>query len=230
MTKDAAQHSSWTFDSFISVDGPVKLLDAKIMTTSFGLLRHAETVWNRERRIQGQQDSPLTAEGQCRAEEWGGNMRLEPWTRIVASDLGRAQRTAAAINRSLALPVTLDPRLREQDWGEWTGQKLHEIRMQNRADFKAAGEDWDFHPPGGEPRRAVLARGQEAIMSAARIWPGERILIITHEGMLKSLLYHLLMTAPSSGAPLRVQPGYLHHLQCDGRTLLLKELNAVLLA
>jgi probable phosphoglycerate mutase len=197
-----------------------------IATTHFGLLRHAETVWNRERRIQGQQDSPLTAEGLARAEGWGRWLKQGLWTRIVASDLGRAHGSAEAINRSLALPLTLDPRLREQDWGEWTGRRMSEIRARDAADLAAAGAGWDFQPPGGERRRMVLARGRQALMDAARAWPGELILVVSHEGMLKSLLYDLMERDPAVAAGVRLSPGCLHRLRSDGLTLRLAELNA----
>jgi len=195
-------------------------------TTHFGLLRHAETVWNRERRIQGQQDSPLTAEGLARAEGWGRWLTRDPWTRIVASDLGRAHGSAAAINRSLALPLTLEPLLREQDWGEWTGLRLSEIRARDATGLAAAGAGWDFQPPGGERRRTVLARGRRALMAAARAWPGEWILVVSHEGMLKSLLYDLIERGPGVTAGVRLSPGCLHRLRSDGVTLHLVELNA----
>ena len=72
--------------------------------TTFGLIRHARTVWNRERRIQGWSDSPLTPEGERQAELWGAHLQATPWTLILASDTGRAQATARIINRRLDLP------------------------------------------------------------------------------------------------------------------------------
>jgi len=76
--------------------------------SSFGLVRHAETVWNREKRIQGQKDSPLTVEGQKFAGLWGRQLAAEPWSRILSSDTGRALETAEWINRSLRLPLATD--------------------------------------------------------------------------------------------------------------------------
>jgi probable phosphoglycerate mutase len=200
------------------------------VSTDFGLLRHAETLWNRERRIQGHQDSPLSALGERQAADWGRLLQGGGWTRMLASDLGRARSSAEGINRQLQLPLHLDPRLREQDWGRWSGRRLAEIRRCHGVQLAAAGRGWDFHPPGGEPRRAVLARGREALLGAARLWPAERILVISHEGLLKCILYHLLETAASGGGVQRPRPGALHRLQSDGRALRLTEINALTLA
>ena len=82
--------------------------------TRFGLLRHAMTEWNRERRIQGQTDTPLSPLGERQAGQWGHLLKAYPWNRILVSDARRALDTAALINESLEVPVHCDPRLREQ--------------------------------------------------------------------------------------------------------------------
>src|SRR3972149_422963 len=89
------------------------------ITTRFGLIRHAETVWNRAKRIQGHQDSPLTPEGELQAAAWGRTLHRLRWDRILASDTGRAVATAGRINIHLGLPVVLDRRLRELGSGRW---------------------------------------------------------------------------------------------------------------
>ena len=62
--------------------------------TRFGLIRHAQTVWNREKKIQGHSDSPLTADGENQAGRWGMILQQYSWDRILASDTGRALETA----------------------------------------------------------------------------------------------------------------------------------------
>lgn len=98
-------------------------------TTTIGLIRHSTTTWNEAKKLQGQQDSPLTELGIQRARSWGEMLKNHGWDRLLVSDLGRAQQTASLMNRSLHLPVTLDPRLREQDWGQWTGKTIAEIKQ-----------------------------------------------------------------------------------------------------
>ncbi len=161
--------------------------------TSFGVIRHARTEWNRDRRIQGWSDSPLTADGKRQAELWADHLlRAMPWVAMLASDTGRAQATARIINRRLGLPLVLDPRLRELDWGRWTGRTVRELRGEE-PDVVAAQEraGWDFRPPGGESRRAQLERSRQALLDAAAERPGGAILVVTHEGVIKSLAYFL---------------------------------------
>ena len=92
--------------------------------TRFGLLRHAETHWNREKRIQGHSNSALTSEGKLQAEEWGRLISTFQWDRIITSDLGRALETATRVNHSLNLTIDREARLREQNWGRWEGKKI----------------------------------------------------------------------------------------------------------
>ena len=160
--------------------------------TSFGVIRHARTEWNRDRRIQGWSDSPLTAEGERQAELWANHLQAMRWEAILASDTGRAQATARIINRRLGLPLDIDSRLRELDWGRWTGRTVRQLRGEE-PDVVAAQEraGWDFQPPGGESRRAQLERSRQALLDAAAERPGAAILVVTHEGVIKSLAYFL---------------------------------------
>ena len=66
--------------------------------TRFGLIRHAQTLWNLEKKIQGHSDSPLTAAGERQAARWGQLLKPCAWDRIIASDAGRAHQTAKLIN------------------------------------------------------------------------------------------------------------------------------------
>ncbi len=160
--------------------------------TLFGVIRHARTEWNRERRIQGWSDSPLTPEGERQAERWAAHLARERWTHLLASDIGRALATARLINRRVGVPLLTDPRLRELDWGEWTGKTVRELRAEV-PDIVAAQEraGWDFQAPGGEARRSQLERSRRALLDAAAAAPGASILVVTHEGVIKCLAYHL---------------------------------------
>jgi broad specificity phosphatase PhoE len=158
------------------------------VTTRFGLIRHAETVWNREKRIQGHQDSPLTPEGERMADRWGLKLREFQWDRILSSDTGRAVATARRVNAYLGLPLETDPRLRELDWGEWASKTVAQLRRE-QADVLAVQEQagWDFRPPRGESRRSQLERTCRALLEAAGRRPGDSILVVTHGGVLRCL-------------------------------------------
>jgi probable phosphoglycerate mutase len=81
------------------------------------LVRHGETQWNAERRIQGQSDSPLTEKGERQAWQVANAPEALGITHIIASDLGRTRRTAEIIAEACGCDITLDSRLRELDMG-----------------------------------------------------------------------------------------------------------------
>ena len=199
-------------------------------TTRFGLMRHAETLWNQESRIQGHQDSPLTDKGKKDAEGWGRQLRRISWDRIVGSDLGRALETAAIINYHLQIPFETDFRLREQDWGEWTAERMAKIESEALPQLdEAKRTGWQFCPPGGENRISVWQRSHRALMEAAKRWPGETILILTHEGVIRSLIYRLCNRKYLPQEPALIKSRHLHWLIFDSDRLQVKRINALML-
>ena len=197
-------------------------------TTRFGLVRHAETLWNRERRIQGQSDSPLTSKGKKDADKWGRQLSRFSWDCIIMSDAGRAVETATRINHHLQAPMDSDPRLREQDWGQWTGQIITQIETEaseRLPDERKTG--WHFCPPGGEDRMSVWRRSQIALNEAAARWRGDTLMIITHEGVIKSLIYQLAGHNFLPGEPALIKPYHLHWLVHTGQAIKIDQLNAI---
>ena len=180
--------------------------------TQFGLIRHSLTLWNEEKRIQGLQNSPLSKSGRRMAEAWGHELRKLHWHRILTSDLGRSQETAELINQELQLQIHVEPLLREQDWGQWSGLTFPQLFSRFGTKVRqqeAAG--WDFRPPNGESRKEVLERALQALRNAGDKWPGQDILIVCHEGIIKTLLYHLLERNFLPSEP-KVLTGYHLHL------------------
>lgn len=198
--------------------------------TKFGLMRHARTAWNRDGRIQGQIDSDLTAAGEAAARSWGTILKDRSWDRILVSDLGRARRTADLVNASLGLPVTPEPRLREMDWGQWSGKTVREIR--DRFPDLLEGQEvkgWDFRPPGGESRADQFRRCRAALAAASRKWPGETLLVVAHGGVIKSLIYRALDRAFLPSEPEVIEPYRLHWFSVKNDELRLDRLNALAL-
>ncbi len=196
--------------------------------TIFGLLRHAETQWNRDKRIQGQQDTPLTAAGRASASQWGQRLESLHWDHMLVSDLGRAGETADLINASIGLSVQTDARLREQDWGDWTAMAINDIKTgesDRLAVLEAAG--WGFTPPGGESRRQVLTRAIKALQAAARSRPDQRILVICHEGVVKCLIYHLSGRRFLTSEGRLLKPQHLHYVSVVKGGLQLDQVNAL---
>jgi probable phosphoglycerate mutase len=199
--------------------------------TRFGLVRHAQTLWNVSKRIQGQADTPLTAHGAVAAAQWGRSLKGYGWSRILSSDADRAVHTARLVNTALKVPVVCLRGLREQDWGRWTGRTMIELRRAEPVLFEQMERDgWTFRPPGGEERRAVLERGRRALENAAAAWPGRKMLVVTHQGMIQSLIYGLPPT-PGRPASLPLLQRYaLHWLVQVSGSLTVEAVNALELA
>ena len=194
----------------------------------FGLIRHAETLWNRESRIQGHQDSPLTDKGKKEADEWGLELSRISWDRIVGSDLGRAVDTAGIINHHLQLPFETDARLREQDWGHWTAMPMAKVQYEEQYKLdEAERTGWHFCPPDGEDRLSVWQRSRQALMNATEKWPGETILVVTHEGVIRSLIYRLCQYSFLPGEPALMESRHLHWLSVNEDGLQIHQLNAL---
>jgi len=198
------------------------------VTTRFGVIRHAQTQWNVEKKIQGQNDSPLTTAGLEQSRIWGGRLSGIKFDRIFSSDLGRTLSTAKGINQPLKLPVAATSRLRELDWGSWTGKRLQEVKAKTPDVLKRMEKaGWQFCAPGGETREAVWQRARAALLSATHRWPGETILTVTHEGVIKCLLYRLEKREFLPQEPALILPYHLHWLVVRDRELAIEQINAI---
>lgn len=146
------------------------------------LVRHGETHFNRERRLQGHVDSPLTDLGRRQAQAVGrllkDLLRSEPGWRIVASPLGRTQETAGIIAQALGgLPVETDARLIELSWGAWDGRLRADLEAAYPEAFGRTG--WAFHAPTGETYEAVSARLGEWLASLPPE-PERKVIAVSH--------------------------------------------------
>ena len=196
--------------------------------TRFGLIRHAQTLWNQNKLIQGQGDSELTTMGRQQAIAWGQSLKGQSFDRILTSDLGRTVATVQEINQSLQIPMEIGPGLRELDWGDWTGKRIQEIKVETPVLLKsqeAAG--WRFCPPGGESRQAAWRRVQAALLQAAQKWPGETILTVTHGGIIQCLLYGLEKREFLPHEPALIKSYHLHWLVVRDGELAVEQVNAL---
>lgn len=162
------------------------------------LVRHGETEWNLERRIQGRFDSPLTRRGVAQAEAIGrlvGNLPDAASARIVASPLGRATRTADIIARRLpARPEpAIDDRLREISAGSWDGLTFGEIELLAPGIFDGEGRsEWYFRAPGGETYEGFAGRIAEWLSEIGSI---PLMIAVTH-GVVSRVLRGLYANLP----------------------------------
>ena len=146
------------------------------------LVRHGQTVFNAEGRLQGHVDSPLTELGESQARRAGATLAglvgdAAGW-RIVSSPLGRARATAEAVRQALGVTeVEIDARLIELSWGEWDGALRAELKARNPDAFGDSG--WSFRSPTGEPYEAVQARMADWLASLPPE-PERRIIAVSH--------------------------------------------------
>jgi probable phosphoglycerate mutase len=170
------------------------------LTTRFIVVRHGQTVWNTETRIQGQTDSDLTGEGLAQAEAIGRRLARERLDAIVASDLGRALRTAQVIASHCQLEVLPEPRLRERSFGQGEGLTYAEVDARWPGVFsRAAHSDPDAAIPGGETRRQFHERIHAAFLGLAKAHAGRRVVAVTHGGVL-AVLYRIVHGIPIAHA------------------------------
>lgn len=133
------------------------------------LVRHGETVWNREKRFQGSMDSPLTDLGRAQADRVGAALArlpgIPPAVPVLTSPLPRAVETAAIVRSHLpgAVPVVL-PALREVALGDWEGLSRAEVKARWGAALAAVPRpEWYFEAPGGEGYEAARARAAQIL-------------------------------------------------------------------
>lgn len=161
--------------------------------TALCLIRHGETSWNREGRWQGHADPDLTEEGFAQAAALAAGLAAEstgrPWTRLFSSDLARARRTAARVGERLGLCLAIDARLRELDIGRWAGLTRPEIEARD-AELLLAFERGEpgVRPGGGETRIELRERSHAFVCELVERLAGERILVVTHLGVIRALV------------------------------------------
>jgi len=151
-------------------------------------VRHGETAWNVDTRIQGQIDIGLNATGLWQAERAGQALADEDISVIYASDLARAWQTAEAIARPHGLAVQPEPRLRERAFGHLEGMSFAEIESMLPEDAKRWRErDPEFEPVGGESLLTFRDRVTRVAAELAARHPGQLVMLVAHGGVMDVL-------------------------------------------
>jgi len=140
--------------------------------TELLLVRHGETDWNAEGRLQGHTDRPLNKYGRRQAKELADRLAGEGAHAIYASDLVRAKETAEIVGARLGLPVVIDPDLREKHWGTWEG-----LTGDERVHVEFEGESTEDH------RDRVMG----AVRRIVARHPDQRVVVVTHGGSLRRI-------------------------------------------
>ena len=178
-------------------------------------IRHGETDYNREGRLQGQQDTPLNAKGREQASAVGRALRklagpqmmaLDEAGAFVASPFVRTRRTMELARAAMGLEPTayaLEDRLKELTFGDWEGFTWPEIEARDPAGAAArAADKWDFVPPEGESYAGLARRLAPWVETVEH-----DLFVASHGGVARALMYLLAGVTPEKAAEVSIQQG-----------------------
>lgn len=157
------------------------------------IVRHGQTEWNIKGIRQGHFDSKLTDAGIAQARALGQRLARENFTALYSSDLGRAVQTATAVSDLTGHEIITDPRLRERHLGIFQGLNAEELNSkypEERRQFRTLGPDYVI--PGGESLRQQVARNVDCLNDLAVKHRGEKIVVVTHGGVVSGFFRHTL--------------------------------------
>ena len=151
-------------------------------------IRHGETSWNVDARIQGQLDVGLNETGRWQALRLAQALADERFDAVYSSDLGRAWQTAQAVAEAAGVVLRSDQRLRERGFGVFEGLTFAEIEQR----FAPQAQRWrsreaSFGPEGGETLAGFVERAVDAVAAIAARHRGQHIAVVTHGGVLDAL-------------------------------------------
>ncbi|HEX9672264.1 MAG TPA: histidine phosphatase family protein [Burkholderiales bacterium] len=156
--------------------------------TTLIVIRHGETAWNREKRMQGTTDTPLSDVGREQARALGRRLAGHAFAALYTSDLARAWDTARAISEHTGREAVADPRLQERRFGIFEGLTAEEIVARYPEEHaRFASRDPDYAVPGGESARSFTERCIGCLAEIAGCHPGGEVVVVTHGLVLDSL-------------------------------------------
>ena len=167
-----------------AVPQPAKTSPARCL-----LVRHGQSTWNHERRIQGQLDPPLSDDGRRQAIRLGRRLGPRRLAGFYTSDLKRAFETAQLVGHAVGAEATPMPELREIFLGEWEGLRTDEIAARYPQAWARWREepDWDL-VPGGESAALFEARVAAALEAIFDRHQSGEVLVVTHGGVIQIVL------------------------------------------
>lgn len=159
-------------------------------------IRHGETAWNADARIQGHTDIPLNARGEWQARQVADALADEPLAAIYSSDLRRAWATAQAIAGRTQAPLAAEQALRERSFGIFEGRRFADIAASHPVDAtRWRQRDPEYAPPEGESLQVLQQRASAIVDRLAGLHMGQQIVLVAHGGLL-DVLYRLATRQP----------------------------------
>jgi len=178
------------------------------------LLRHGETDYNRQQRVQGWRDVPLTGIGRAQARAVAVRLaEAGPFDHFVTSDLIRAAETARIIGEAVGMTPEVDSAWRECNLGAWEGKTLEEVEALSPTRQSLGRLGLDACPHGGESRRQLQVRVTAAAEALAQRFPEGRVLVVTHGGPIRLLVGSVLGLDESGLAALVADSVSIHRVE-----------------
>lgn len=178
------------------------------------MVRHGETAWNAEGRVQGQLDIPLSDTGHAQARALAQALAHETFDVIYSSDLVRVRQTAQPTASLLRKDIIFSEKLRERHYGIFQGMTYTEAKDRLPADylrFKDKDPDYDFQT--GESLQAFSARVMDFFEELLRKESGKRVLVFTHGGVLEILYRHATRRGLSTPRDFEIPNAALNRLE-----------------
>jgi len=167
---------------------------AKGLVTRIVLIRHGETLWNKENRSMGHLDSPLSQLGEMQAISIAHRLKSTSFSHLYSSDLGRAIQTAEYISRETGHKVRVEKMLRETNLGIFQGLTCSEKKEKYPMEWSVynSSEQYEYIVPQGESQRQRTERSVSVMNQFAETHAGETIVAVSHAGILKGFLEHVI--------------------------------------
>jgi probable phosphoglycerate mutase len=185
--------------------------------TTLIVIRHGETAWNREKRMQGTTDTQLSDVGREQARALGRRLAGSGFAALYTSDLARARDTARAIAEHTGRDIVTDPRLQERRFGIFEGLTVEEIVARYPEEHaRFASRDPDYAVPGGESARSFTQRCIGCLAEIAIRHRGTEVVVVTHGLVLDSLYRAAHSLDPGARRPVPLINASLNVFGYDG--------------
>lgn len=164
---------------------------------TFYIVRHGETVWNVQKKLQGQSDSPLTVTGKSQARNLAEKLKAIHFDAVFSSDLLRAKRTAKILIAERELAIETKELLRERAFGKYEGKAFeeHRVQLKDKIDEyeKLADKDkFTFkYADDMESDEEIVTRLNLFIREVALSYRGKTVMVVTHGSIMRAFLIHL---------------------------------------
>lgn len=190
------------------------------------LVRHGQTQANVDGVYSGISETELTEKGISQAHAVGQMLREVEFDKVICSELGRAQHTARLIRQDRSIPVSIDSRLNEMNFGDWEMRHHRDLQRDDAQNYAAWCSDWqNVIPPHGEGFQKFTQRVGEFCKAIKADNHDANVLIVSHQGVLSLFIATLLNMPPASLWHFAIEQGTWSAVEISDSFATLKTLN-----